>query len=239
MKRSRLLLALLISTSSYVAPATLQPAAAQRVVYDPTNHAENLLQAARALQQVNNQLASLANEARMLARLDLQLSPELSQSINDARDLLQQAQGIRQNIETIAGDMRELYPEDLSALDLDRLLGQSDRWLAESRDSVETLMRASAQGAESLSGSQRAMDRALQASASAQGQTAAAQASTQAIGVLSAQLAQIEALQVAQARALAAERLERIAREERAREVQRRAFPTSASSNETPASPRF
>jgi type IV secretion system protein TrbJ len=44
----------------------LAPAAAQYVVYDPSNYAQNLLQAARALQQVTNQITSLQNEAQML-----------------------------------------------------------------------------------------------------------------------------------------------------------------------------
>ena len=37
-----------------------------RIVYDPTNHAENLLTAARTLEQINNQIAQLQNEAQML-----------------------------------------------------------------------------------------------------------------------------------------------------------------------------
>ena len=36
------------------------------IVYDPTNHAENLLTAARSLEQINNQIAQLQNEAQML-----------------------------------------------------------------------------------------------------------------------------------------------------------------------------
>ena len=34
-----------------------------RIVYDPTNHAENLLTAARSLEQINNQISSLQNDA--------------------------------------------------------------------------------------------------------------------------------------------------------------------------------
>lgn len=223
-----------------VTGALLAPSAeAQRIVYDPTNHGENLLQAARALEQINNQLSSLANEARMLKALDLQLSPELSGSIGAARQLLQQARGIRQNLDTISADMAVLYPDDLSRLDLDRLLRQSDAWVEQSRASVETLMEASAASTGQLGEAQSVMERALNASASAEGQTSAIQASTQALGVLSAQVAQLQQLQAAQARALASERLEQIAREERAREVRRRAFPTQVSSEAPAAQPRF
>lgn len=236
--KARLMAHAILTFCIALAP-TAPCAQAQEVVYDPTNHVENLLQAARALEQINNQLSSLANEARMLTQLDLQLSPELSQSIGAARQLLEQARGIRQNLDTISADMAALYPEDLRALDLGSLLQRSDRWVEQSRASVETLMEASAASTGQLGHTQSTMDRALIASANAEGQTGAIQASTQALGVLSAQIAQLQQLQAAQARALASERLEQIAREERAREVRRRAFPTEVSSDTPAAQPRF
>jgi P-type conjugative transfer protein TrbJ len=176
----------------------------------------------------------------MLQSPGVELSPELSASIRRARDLLQQAEGLRQNAETIGDDLRELYPEDTASFDIDRLLRHSDRWLAESRDSVEALMTVSASASsDGLDDADSAMRRALQASANAEGQTSAEQATTQAIGVLSAQIAQLQALQAAQARALATERLERVAREERARELRRRAFPTDVGQSTQPVTPRF
>jgi len=42
------------------------PATGQMLVYDPSNYAQNVLQAARALQQVNNQITSLQNQTQML-----------------------------------------------------------------------------------------------------------------------------------------------------------------------------
>jgi len=45
---------------------TPTPALAWRIVYDPTNYSQNLLSAARALEQIQNQITSLQNEAQML-----------------------------------------------------------------------------------------------------------------------------------------------------------------------------
>src|SRR6516225_5769983 len=42
------------------------PARAQMIVYDPSNYAQNVLQAVRALQQINNQITSLQNQTQML-----------------------------------------------------------------------------------------------------------------------------------------------------------------------------
>ena len=41
------------------------PASAQWIVYDPTNFSQNVLTAARELQQINNQIQMLTNQATM------------------------------------------------------------------------------------------------------------------------------------------------------------------------------
>lgn len=215
-------------------------ARAQWVVLDPANLAQSISQVTHMISQINNQIEQIRQQAQMLESLGLEMSPELSASIGQVRNLLHEAEGLQQNAATIARDMRELYPEDVSSFDLDRLLTQSDRWLEESRDSVEALMTISASASsDGLEDAGRAMSRALQASSQAQGQTSAEQATAQAIGVLSSQIAQLQALQAAQARALASERLEQIAREERAREVRRRAFPADISNDAPAVQPRF
>lgn len=216
------------------------PARAQWVVIDPANLAQSITQVTHMISQITNQIEQIRQQAQMLEGLGLEMSPELSDSIRSARELLREAEGLQQNAESIVGDMRELYPEDVSGFDLDRLLGQSDRWLEESRDSMEALMTIGASASsDGLEDADDAMSRALQASAGAQGQTSAEQATTQAIGVLSSQIAQLQALQAAQARAIATERLERIARDERSREIRRRAFPTEVEPSTQPVTPRF
>jgi P-type conjugative transfer protein TrbJ len=54
---------ILIGVGLALAP---EPAIGQMVVYDPSNYAQNVLQAARALQQINNQVTSLQNQTQML-----------------------------------------------------------------------------------------------------------------------------------------------------------------------------
>jgi hypothetical protein len=46
--------------------AVTSPAFAQWIVFDPNNYAQNVLTAARELQQINNQITSLQNQAQML-----------------------------------------------------------------------------------------------------------------------------------------------------------------------------
>jgi len=219
-----------------LAPA---PRAHAITVFDPTNLAQNLLQATRALEQINNQIRQIEQAAAMLRTNPLQLSPELSQSIGEARRLFSAAQGLAFQVDQLSDDLRTLYPETWEEFDLEDIVGQSDRWMAESRAALERAMAAEARAAASIERTQGAIDRALQSSGSSEGQTGAIQAGNQLLGIQASQLTEIHALLIAQGRALETERLERIAREERAREIQRRAFPTERAGDLTPARTAF
>lgn len=223
MKITRGLCAAILGLALSIAPAQQARAI---TVFDPTNLAQNLLQATRALEQINNQIRQIEQATAMLRTNPLQLSPELSQSIGDARQLFSAAQGLAFQVDQLSDDLRSLYPETWENFDLEDVVSQSDRWMAESRAALERAMAAEARAAQSIERTQGSIERALQSSAGSEGQTGAIQAGNQLLGIQATQLAEIHALLIAQGRALETERLERIAREERAREIQRRAFPT-------------
>src|SRR6266571_2733224 len=91
-------------TASLVAP----PSLAQVVVFDPNNYAQNVLTAARALQQINNQITSLQNQTQMLinqaknlASLPFSSLQQLQSSIQRTQQLLSQAQRIAYDIQQI------------------------------------------------------------------------------------------------------------------------------------------
>lgn len=226
--RTRLLNALLLSLA---APALTslapQQALAQVVVHDPSNHAENLLAAARMLEQIEHQIAALEQQAKMLSRGTLQLSPDLSRTIDEAEALFRRGEGLSHDIARIGGEIEALYPETWEAYALEDVMSQSERWAEESRRSLTRAMTAQAQAAAGLSATRQRLDAALAASQGAEGQTSAVQAGNQLLGLSAAQLAGIEALMIAEGRALQAERMERLAREARAEEIRARAFPAA------------
>ena len=59
----RLRAALVAGVAALSIAAASVPAHAQWIVFDPTNFAQNVLTAARELQQVNNEIQSLENQA--------------------------------------------------------------------------------------------------------------------------------------------------------------------------------
>ena len=215
------------------------PAHAQLPVIDPANLAQSIIQAAHMVEQINNQVAQLRNQAQMLARNPLQLSPELSRSIDEARALFETAEGIAFDIRRIGADLEALYPATWEDFDLEGVLAQSDRWMRESRASLQTAMEMEARAAQSIGQSRERIATALGSSASAEGQTSAVQAGNQLLGIQATQLTEIHALLIAQGRALEAERMERLAREERAGEIRRRAFPSTRRDTPPPARTAF
>lgn len=175
----------------------------------------------------------------MLARNPLQLSPELSRSIDEARALFETAEGIAFDIRRLGADLEALYPQTWEDYDLAGVLRQSDRWIDQSRFSLQTAMEMEARAAQSIGQSRERIANALGSSASAEGQTSAVQAGNQLLGIQATQLSEIHALLIAQGRALQAERMERLAREERAGEIRRRAFPSTRRDAPPPARDAF
>ena len=101
------------------------PAAAQWIVFDPNNYAQNVLTAARALQQINNQITSLQNEAQMLidqarnlASLPYSSLQQLQQSMQQTQQLLGQAQRIAYDVQQIDRAFSATYaPASSSSVD--------------------------------------------------------------------------------------------------------------------------
>ena len=78
------------------------------IVYDPTNYAQNVLTAARSLQQINNQIqqiqqgaTSLINEARNLTSLPFSSLQQLQQQVQRTQQLLSEAQRIAYDVQDI------------------------------------------------------------------------------------------------------------------------------------------
>ena len=104
------------------------PARAQSIVFDPNNYAQNVLTAARALQQINNQITSLQNQAQMLinqaknlASLPYSSLQLLQSSIQRTQQLLAQAQRIAYDVQQINTAFSTTYAPTRHAHSLGRL----------------------------------------------------------------------------------------------------------------------
>ena len=209
-----------VAVASLLAAGPLAPsvALAQFTVFDPTNYAQNVLQAARALQTINNQISSLQNEAQMLigqarslASLPYSSLAALQAQVDRTRELLSQAQGIAYDVAQIRDAFRTQYGAvDLSVTDAALTQRADARWGAAVAGFQDALkVQAGVVGGMGASGEQLA---ALVAqSQGAGGGLQAAQAGNQLLALQAAQLADLLALSAAQGRAQALEAAARAA----------------------------
>ncbi|MFX6830774.1 P-type conjugative transfer protein TrbJ, partial [Acinetobacter baumannii] len=72
--------------------ASVKPASAQLIVFDPNNYAQNVLTAARTLQQINNQIVSLQNQAQMLVNQARNLASLPYSSLQQLEQSIQRTQ---------------------------------------------------------------------------------------------------------------------------------------------------
>jgi type IV secretion system protein TrbJ len=183
------------------------PAAGQTVVYDPSNYAQNVLQAARALQQINNQITSLQNQtqillnqARNLTSLPYSALQTIDQSIVRTQQLLNQAQRIAYDINQIDQAFTRSYPQSYPAsTSSQQLAGDAQtRWqLAAYQDAL----RVQAGVVQALETSRSRTNGLLSSSQSATGLLQANQAGNQLIALQTRQLLDLTALIAAQSRA--------------------------------------
>ncbi len=172
------------------------PVPAQQVVFDPRNHIENALQAAR-------QLESLANEAKSLAANPYSHLLGSSQSLEDMAELARTARGLATSAEGLERQFQTLFPDDLSGSDTLKLLEQGRARTTNARRTAEDLARTAAELERLGTARGRRLSGALQASETSAGQTAAIQSTNQMLAVLAEDLAALRTITLAQSRLLA------------------------------------
>lgn len=202
---------------------------AQLIVFDPNNYAQNVLTAARELQQVNNQITSLQNQAQMLinqaknlASLPYSSLQQLERSIQRTQQLLAQAQRIAYDIKQIDLAFATTYgPASTSGADQALIADAQTRW----RNSVAALqdaLRVQATVVGNLDANRTQMSTLIGASQGATGALQASQAGNQLLGLQAQQLADLIAAVAAQGRAQNIETAQRVAAQGQGREQLRR-----------------
>ena len=193
-----------LALAAALALGTAMPAQAflggGRIVFDPSNYSQNVLTAARTLEQINNQIKQLQNQARNLASLDHSALGELRAAMAATNELIRQAQGLAFDVAHM--DARERWQQSLEAL--------------------RTATQVQSQAVRSFASDERTLTDLVNRSQSAVGALQAMQATNQLLALQSRQAMQAQQLQITQDRAAALEQARQVAVQERAREVRRR-----------------
>jgi P-type conjugative transfer protein TrbJ len=229
----RAILAGVLANMAVVPMLAPMPAYAQfgGIVYDPTNYASNVLQAARALQQINNQIqqiqnqaTSLVNEARNLASLPFSSLQQLQQQVQRTQQLLGEAQRIAYDVQHVQQAFNGRYKGTaLTGTNAQMVANATARW-EDSVGAFEDALKVQAGVVGNIDGARTTMDGLVSSSQSATGALQAAQAGNQLLALQSQQLADLTAVVAAQSRAQALESARQAAEEAEGRERFRRFF---------------
>ncbi len=226
-RAARLAAALLIAPVA-LSPLITTPAHAI-IVFDPSNYAQNVLTAARALQQITNQITSLQNEAqglinqaRNLASLPYSSLQQLQQSVQRTQQLLAQAQNIAFDVQQIDRAFQSTYGKaSISASDQQLIADARTRW-QNTVGGLQDAMRVQAGVVGNIDTNRAQMSALIGQSQGATGALQATQAGNQLLALQAQQLADLTALMAANGRAQALQSAEQATAVEQGREQRRR-----------------
>ncbi len=230
--RAVLLAATFLAAPLALSPVLTSPAHAWRIVFDPSNYAQNVLTAARTLEQINHQITSLQNEATMLmnqarnlASLPFSSLHQLQQNVQRTQQLLSQAQNIAFDVQRVDQAFQQQYGNvSMSATDQQLVADARTRW-QNTVGGLQDAMRVQAGVVGNIDTNRTQMSELVGRSQSATGALQATQAGNQLLALQSQQLSDLVALLAANGRAGALNEAERTAAAEQGR-VQRERFLT-------------
>ena len=220
------MLAVLLSaaaTGSLMMAVPVSPAAAQIAVFDPTNYTQNLLTAARALRQINNQIQSLQNEATMLtnmaknlSRIDFAELSELQRTLQEIDGLMARAEGIEFDTAQVEAQFQRLFPQGAPPNTPASITAARSR-LDTARSALQHTLGVQAQVVGNVRADAEALAAIVSRSQRAEGALQVGQATNQLLALAAKQQFQIQNMMAAQYRADAIERARRIQAETDAR----------------------
>jgi P-type conjugative transfer protein TrbJ len=188
------------------------------VVFDPSNYAQNLLTAARALNQINNQIKSLQNDALMLGNMTKNLSKidfpqlkQISESLAQIEQLMGEAQAIGFRVGRVDEQFRAMFPSGFD----DKAAAATH--LAEAHARLDAAMGAFRQTmivqgkvVENVESDGKLLADLVAKSQDAEGALQVAQATNQLLALTAKQQFQIQAMMAAQYRAESLEKSRRV-----------------------------
>jgi P-type conjugative transfer protein TrbJ len=198
---------------------------AARLVFDPWNYKENILTAIRSLEEIQNQVKQLTNEAQMLMKMDLNLeqlgssiSDDLTGSMDEIKQLLDQANGLALSVSETDAKLKELFPDDYAAaLSNDESLKQAKSRWTETLSAFKRSMSLEAKVVENTTEDGTVLADLLTKSSTAVGNLQVQQAGNELVGLSVKQQLQLQNMLAADQRAQSMEKARNLATQEESR----------------------
>lgn len=185
------------------------PARADLPVIDVSVLTQNVLEASRLLQQINNQLQSLQNQATMLENMARNLTSlnfstlnQLTSPLQQISQLINQAQRIAFTVNATESAFSQLYPQQYaSSTSTGQLLTDAQSRWQNSMAAFQQTLTMQAQITQNVSADTGTLSSLVSASQGATGNLQALQANNQLVALSTKQQLQIQSLMATQYRA--------------------------------------
>jgi len=170
------------------------------IVYDPTNYIQNALQAARTLQQINQQIQSLQNQATMIGtmlrnldHLDTSSLSAMTSQLTNLQRLIAQGQGLSATAGAIDQRITALFPKT-SPTTVTSGVARAQQSVETQMASFQDSLRTQAHILSEIANDQTTLTTLTGASERASGGLAAAQATNQLLALTAKQQAQLQTM---------------------------------------------
>jgi type IV secretion system protein TrbJ len=198
-----------VAVSAVTIAAATCSAADGLVVFDPSNYNENVLSAARSLQQINIQIMNLTKQAQMLinSTKNITSSPEsiegqLRRDVDEITQLMSQANGLTFKVGRTAEQFQSAYPIEYSnGTSVDRLEQDRNTRQNNTYDAFNQALLLQSQAIEALNRDSANLAAVMTRSSTAIGALQAQQANNELLGLHVKQSMQTQAVFATQARA--------------------------------------
>lgn len=194
------------------------------VVIDPTNLVQNINTAVNTLEQINNQVAQLQNEAQMLidsaenlARLDASSIDELRRILERIDDLMREGDEITYEVAESERRYEENFPESYDDLTNEEIVVRAAHQWKLSHSTFGNAIRIQSSIVTSIAESKETLTTLVSHSQEAVGNLQVSQAGNQLLALGVEQQMQMQQLMASQYRMIAVEEARRAAIEEQAR----------------------
>lgn len=223
-KLKNTMLAMLLGSAVMLQPA-FEANALAIPVFDAGNFGQNIVEAAKTLQQINNQITQLQNEAQMLinqaknlAKLPNSIAANLQNSLHRLDNLIRNANGVAYKTSEIDQKFQDLYPDEYSATTSNNQIFQDAKAIwQQAKQGFQHSMQVQATVVEQVRNDQTILDGLISDSQGATGNMQVMQAGNQIQALAAKQNMQLQSLLAASARAEALNKAAALQTKEQAR----------------------
>ena len=189
---NRLLLYPIVAVSIFFNPGTSKAL----TVYDPANHAQNILTAIQTLTSNINEAIMIANQLLNLESLPDDIIGKFDNQLSDLFAIMGTINGLMQDLASLQSKFESLYPEFHASSGLiprQSLAAESTKWIEHTRQMMLGVAKTGAQVLKNLPKRKKNVEKLMADSQAAVGILQATQASTQINATVSASLMELNA----------------------------------------------